>query len=168
MAIHDAAANINLVMQEALIIALEELFQSTTAEDSTALVGYINTIRESYNMFHLSDAQLVSKLWTEMRMDPSKNVVSNLMHTTTSFLLEMENPEVGYKHLAERMVPYSNNSTIVDKELIGKSPKLDDLVKYFANNEWLFFMIFAALNMRLVNTVVQKYVPRVPGGKGAA
>ncbi|AEH03594.1 hypothetical protein AVT69_gp169 [Pseudomonas phage PhiPA3] len=151
MAINDNSVRV-IDMQEALIVALTELMQAEDEIIVGKLITLITELRLRHMTFMLNDALVVRHLWSDIRENQA--LLSSLMNTTTTFIMELSSPGEAINLLARSLVPFSVESSIVDREILGKAANYPTLQQTFSTNEWLFFLVFASTQMRLVNSVL--------------
>lgn len=151
-------SDLNNQLQEALVEALEELFNAEDAAHAENLVRIITEIRGDLNLIMMTDEYVERYVWEKLRNATSN--IQTLMTTTATFIQCIDDIDLVIKRYVRAFVPFTNTTQIVDNETIVKAVDHDELEKILLSNYWLFFMMYAATNMRIVNTFLQTIVPK--------
>jgi hypothetical protein len=85
------------------------------------------------------------------------------MTTTATFVQAIDDIDVAIKKFVGAFVPFTNKTAIVDNETLKKAVEHTELEQVLLNNYWLFFLMYAATNMRVVNAYLSTLIPK---GKG--
>lgn len=156
-------SELNNQLQQALVDALEELFNAEDEAHATNLITVISEIRDDLNLIMMTSEYVEKHVWSKLR-----NVTSNiqtLMSTATTFLQGIDDVEGAIRTSVAKFVPFTNKTLIVDEETITKAAEHKELEDILLANYWLFFLMYAATNKRVINAYL---LTRVPAGKGKA
>lgn len=151
----------NNQLKEALVEALEELFSSDDIEHATFLVDIVREIRADLNLIMMTNEYAELYVWKKLRDKVSP--IQTLMSTTATFVQSIDDIDGLIKKYVRSFIPFNNATKIVDEETITKAAEHDELTKILQSNYWLFFLMFAATNMRIVNAYLATIAP--PSGK---
>jgi hypothetical protein len=154
-------SDLNNQLKEALVEALDELFNAEDVAHSHKLIDTITEIRGDLNLIMMTDDYAEKHVWDKLR-----NVTSNiqtLMTTTATFVQAIDDIDVAIKKFVGAFVPFTNKTAIVDNETLKKAVEHTELEQVLLNNYWLFFLMYAATNMRVVNAYLSTLIPK---GKG--
>lgn len=153
----------NQQMRSALVEAIHELFLSEDLIHSTKLIEVFDSIRSDLNLI-MMDSQYVEKyVWEKLRTPAS--MLQTVISTTATFLQGVDNIDAVIDRMVLRLIPFTSASMIVDDETIGKAVDHRDLAKILKDNYWLFFVIYATTNMRVVLETAAEYKPVETKGK---
>lgn len=159
-------SDLNNQLKEALVEALEELFNAEDTTHAAALVNSINEIRGDMNLIMMTDQYVEKYVWQRLRVVTSN--IQTLMSTTTTFVQCIDDIDAAIKNHVRSFVPFTNATKIVDDETIKKAVERPELEKILTDNHWLFFLLFASTNMRIVNAFLQSIVPPTKGKSNGA
>lgn len=151
-------SDLNNQLKEALVETLEELFNAEDPAHAELLVKTIIEIRGDMNLIMMTDQYVEKHIWAKLR-DPTSNI-QTLMSTTTTFVQCIDDIDTVIKKYVAAFVPFRSATMIVDDETISKAADHTELEKVLLNNYWLFFLLFAATNIRVVNAFLQTIVPK--------
>ena len=154
-------SDLNNQLQEALVEALEELFNAEDAAHAENLIKVITEIRGDLNLIMMTDEYVERYVWEKLRNATSN--IQTLMATTATFVQCIDDIDSVIKRYVRAFVPFTNATLIVDNETITKAAEHSELEKILLNNYWLFFMMYAATNMRTVNRFLATIVPAAKG-----
>lgn len=152
----------NQQMRAALVEAIHELFLSEDRAHSTKLIEVFDGIRSDLNLIMMDSKYIEKYVWEKLRSPASMQ--QTLISTTATFLQGVDEIDSVIEQMVPRLVPFTASSMIVDDETIGKAVEHNELVKILKDNYWLFFVIYATTNMRVVLETAAEYVPA--DGKG--
>ncbi len=152
----------NQQMRAALIEAVHELFLSEDRKHSTQLIEVFDSIRSDLNLIMMDSKYVEKYVWDKLRKPASMQ--QTLISTTATFLQGVDNIDGIIEQMVPRLIPFTSSSMIVDDETIGKAVEHTDLVNILKDNYWLFFVIYATTNMRVVLETAAEYA--IPEGKG--
>lgn len=141
----------------ALNQALEELFNADEANIAYTLLESVNKIRDDLNIIMMSDTYAINHIWNDIRSKPG--LVQTLMSTTSTFIQCIDNIDQVITSFVPMFVPFTNKSIIVDSETISKAVEHTELKEVLLNNYWLFFLLYAATNKRIVNMFLSSLLP---------
>lgn len=148
----------NEQMRGALNESIHELFLSEDNLHSTEFLSILNDIRSDLNLVMIDSRYAEKHIWEKFRKTPS--MLQTLMSTTATFLQGVDDLDDTIMMLVPRLVPFTNQSEIVDDETIGKAVDQSALADVLKKNYWLLFIIYAATNMRVVQEAAAEYIPR--------
>jgi hypothetical protein len=151
----------NNQLKEALVEALEELFSSDDIEHATFLVDIMREIRADLNLIMMTDKYAELYVWKKLREQVS--TIQTLMSTTATFVQSIDDIDGLIGKYVRAFIPFNNATEIVDEETISKAAEHVELEKVLKSNYWLFFLMFASTNMRIVNAYLNSIAP--PPGK---
>jgi hypothetical protein len=151
-------SDLNNQLQEALVEALEELFNAEDEAHAENLVRVITEVRGDLNLIMMTDEYVERYVWEKLRNATSN--IQTLMATTATFVQCIDDIDSVIKRYVRAFVPFTNTTQIVDTETITKAADHDELEKILLSNYWLFFMMYAATNMRTVNRFLATIVPK--------
>lgn len=152
----------NQQMRAALIEAIHELFLSEDLNHSTKLIEVFDSIRSDLNLIMMDSKYVERYVWEKLRTPAS--MLQTVISTTATFLQGVDNIDSVIDQLVPRLIPFTASSMIVDDETIGKAVDHQLLAKILKDNYWLFFVIYATTNMRVVLETAAEYKPA--DGKG--
>ena len=155
-------SDLNNQMNNALVEALSELFEAEDEAHAQGLVTIITEIRGDTNLIMFADKYVETNVWKKLREKTS--YIQTVMATTATFVQCIDDIDVAIKRFVPGFVPFTNATAIVDNETIEKAAEHDELITILKNNYWLFFLMYAATNMRIVNRFLEQLVP-TKGGK---
>ncbi len=153
----------NNQLQEALIEALEELYNAEDANHAELIVKTINEIRGDMNLIMMTDDYVEKHVWHKLRNVTS--TIQTLMSTTTTFISCIDDVEAAIKRFVRAAIPFTNATRIVDDETIKKAAEHKELEKVLTDNLWLFFLLYASTNMRIINKFLISIQPPKKDGK---
>lgn len=156
-------SDFNNQLQEALIEALDELYNAEDAKHAELIVQTINEIRGDMNLIMMTDKYVEKHVWEKLRKITS--TMQTLMSTTTTFVCCIDDVEGAIKRFVRAAIPFTNATQIVDDETINKAAEHIELEKVLMNNLWLFFLLYASTNMRIVNKFLVSIQPVKKEGK---
>jgi hypothetical protein len=155
-------SDLNNQLKEALVEALNELFNAEDEAHAEGLVTIITEIRGDTNLIMFADKYVESNVWKKLREKTS--YIQTLMATTATFVQCVDDIDLAIKRFVPAFVPFTNATGIVDNETIDKAAEHSELETILKANYWLFFLMYAATNMRVVNQFLASLVP-TKGGK---
>ena len=141
----------------ALNQALEELFNADEANIAYTLLESVNKIRDDLNIIMMSDTYAINHIWNDIRSKPG--LVQTMMSTTSTFIQCIDKIDQVITSFVPMFVPFTNKSIIVDSETISKAVEHTELKEVLLNNYWLFFLLYAATNKRIVNMFLSSLLP---------
>lgn len=147
----------NEQMRTALAEAIHELFLSEDTAHSTAFLEVLDGIRSDLNLFMVDSKYAETNIWVKFRTPSS--MLQTLIATTATFLQGVDDVDKIIDQMVPRLIPFTATSMIVDDETIGKAVEHADLAKILKDNYWLFFVIYATTNMRVVLEISLNYTP---------
>lgn len=147
----------NQQMRAALIEAIHELFLSDDKDHSTAFIEILNSIRSDLNMIMMDSRYIEKYIWEKLRKPSSMQ--QTLISTTATFLQGVDNVDTIIEQMVPRLIPFTAASMIVDDETIGKAVDHRELIKILKDNYWLFFVLYATTNMRVVLETILEHSP---------
>lgn len=150
-------SELNDQLQQALVEALDELFNAEDEAHATNLVQVITEIRGDLNLIMMTDKYVEQQVWARLR-----NVTSNiqtLMATTTTFVQGIDNIDSVIKKSVGAFVPFTSRTKIVDSDTFEKAAEHAELEEILLANYWLFFLLYASTNMRVINNYLATRVP---------
>lgn len=150
-------SELNNQIKEALVEALTELFNAEDELHAQGLIEIINEVRGDTNLIMFADKYVETNVWTKLRENTS--YIQTLMATTATFVQCIDDIDLAIKRFVPGFVPFTNATGIVDNETISKAVEHDELEKALKSNYWLFFIMYAATNMRVVNHFLAPLVP---------
>lgn len=152
----------NVSIREAMVEAIHEIAASSTQSILADFIDLIKTIREELILTYMADKYVELHIWPVVR----KNIelTKALINATTNFTLAIEDLEGAIKEFANKAVCFTNNSLIIDDDLMGKSVSQAELEKTLRDNTWLFFLLFCSTHIYLVNGVGSQYIVETPKG----
>lgn len=152
----------NKQMRAALVEAIHELFLSEDLIHSTKLIEVFDSIRSDLNLIMMDSKYVEKYVWEKLRAPASMQ--QTLISTTATFLQGVDDIDTVIDQMVNRLIPFTSASMIVDDETIGKAVDQTTLAKILKDNYWLFFVIYATTNMRVVLETAAEYKPA--DGKG--
>lgn len=155
----------NNQLKEALVEALEELFSADDMAHATFLVDLMREIRADLNLIMMTDQYAELYVWKKLREQVTP--VQTLMSTTATFVQSIDDIDGLIDKYVRAFIPFNNATKIVDEETLSKAAEHQELAKILKSNYWLFFLMFAATNLRLVNAYLLTITPP-PGRKEKA
>lgn len=148
----------NEQMRAALVESIHELFLSEDNLHSAGFLEILNSIRSDLNLIMMDSQYVEANVWAKLRSPASMQ--QTLISTTATFLQGVDDIDAIIEKMVPRLVPFTSASLIVDDETIGKAVDHNELIKVLRNNYWLFFIIYAATNMRVVLDTSLEYAPK--------
>lgn len=155
-------SDLNNQMKNALVEALNELFNAEDTAHAEGLIAIITEIRGDTNLIMFADKYVETNVWKKLREKTS--YIQTVMATTATFVQCIDDVDMAIKRFVPGFVPFTNATDIVDDETIEKAADHPELEKILKANYWLFFLMYAATNMRVVNQFLASLVP-AKGGK---
>ncbi|MBW6072559.1 hypothetical protein, partial [Pseudomonas aeruginosa] len=125
MAIKNAEEGISEVLQNALGVAISELVSVDDDLVIAQILEHINELRNNMMISSFNDRVIINQIWSGIRS--KQDVLGALLSTTTTFTLEIENIDIAIEYLTRRLVPFTPDSAMVDRELLGKAANVDEL-----------------------------------------
>lgn len=150
-------STLNNQLKEALVEALNELFNAEDEAHADGLIDIITEIRGDTNLIMYADKYVETNVWKKLRSTTS--YIQTLMSTTATFVQCIDDIDDAIKHCVPGFIPFTNSTGIVDDETITKAAELGELEKTLKDNYWLFFLMYAATNMRVVNQFLASMIP---------
>lgn len=147
-------------MRAALVEAIHELFLSEDGKHSSAFIEVLDGVRSDLNLFMIDSKYAEINIWSKFRTPSS--MLQTLVATTATFLQGVDDIDKIIEQMVPRLVPFTSSSMIVDDETLGKATDHKDLIKILKDNYWLFFVIYATTNMRVV---LETALTHTPGSK---
>lgn len=154
---------INEQATEALISTLHELFNAESEKNRNAFIGVINDIRGTMHLTMIDDRYAEKHIWSKFRGDV--DLVQTVMSLTTTFIQHFDDISLVVTTLGPKFVPFTVHSKIIDDEVMDKAVDGNVLTDILKANYWLFFLLFTAVNLRVVNQVMQAYIPEQAKGR---
>lgn len=151
-------SEVNNQLKEALLEALEELFNAEDELHAHNLVNLISEMRADLNIIMLTDKYAALHVWHRLRQNISN--VQTIMSTTATFIQCIDDPDGAINKFVPAFLPFTNKTTVVDDETITKAANHEELRQVLLSNYWLFFLIYAATNLRLVNGFLSSIIPK--------
>lgn len=151
----------NEQLKATLVEAIHELFLSEDPKHSSNFIEILNGIRSDLNLIMITDKYVEKYIWEKFRSPASMQ--QTLIATTATFLMGVDDIDGVIDAVVPRWIPFKAATKIVDDETITKAVEHTDLTRLLKDNYWLFFVIFTALNMRIV---LETTLAHVPGQKG--
>lgn len=148
----------NEQMKVALIEAIHELFLSEDPKHSAGLIEALNFVRSDLNLVLMSNEYVKQYIWEKFRSPAS--MLQTLVNTTNTFLMGVDDIDSVIEQAAERMIPFKSGTRIVDDETLDKAVDQKELIETLKNNYWLFFVLYATSNMRIVSETSTTYIPK--------
>jgi len=148
----------NQQMKEALIESIHELFLSEDAVHSAGFIEILNSIRSDLNLLMMDSKYVEKYVWEKFRKPTSMQ--QTLISTTATFLQGVSDIDSIIDQMVPRLVPFTSKSTIVDDETIGKAVEHTDLKNILKDNYWLFYVVYATTNMRVVLETTLEHTPK--------
>lgn len=152
MAINNPESGISEVLQNALGIAISELVSVDDSLVVAHILEHISELRNNMMISSFNDRVIINQIWSGIRS--KQDVLGALMSTVTTFTMEIEDIDVAIGYLCKRVVPFTPDSVMVDRELLGKAANVDELEGTFRQNHWLFFLVYASTQLRHVNNII--------------
>ena len=156
-------SELNNQMKQALVETLDELFNAEDEAHAHGLINIINEIRGDTNLIMFADKYVVTNVWKKLREQTS--FIQTLMATSATFVQCIDDIDLAIKRFVPGFVPFTNSTGIVDNETIEKAAEHRELEDILKANYWLFFLMYAATNMRIVNHFLAQLVPTKQGKK---
>ena len=150
-------SELNMQLKESFLEALEELYNAEDQIHADSLVELISEIRDDLNIIMLTNAYVETHIWSKIRAKSSN--VQTLMATTSTFIQGIDDPDTAIKKYVKSFIPFTNKSIIVDNETISKAAEHTELERILLDNYWLFFLIIAATNKRILNGFLTSMIP---------
>lgn len=152
-------SEVNNQLKEALLEALEELFNAEDEVHAHSLVKLISDIRADLNIIMLTDKYATAHIWHKLRQNISN--IQTIMSTTATFVQCVDDIDGAITKFVSSFVPFTDRTTVVDDETIIKAASHDELKQVLLTNYWLFFLVYAATNLRIVNGFLNSILPNV-------
>lgn len=143
----------------ALLEALEELYNADDEAHADNIVKLINTIRDDLNIILMTNEYVEKYIWRELRQNSSN--VQTLMATSATFIQCIDNIDELIPKYVASFVPFNNGTKIVDTETFTKAVDHSELQAVLLSNHWLFFLLYAATNKRIINGFINSILPDV-------
>lgn len=158
----------NEIIREALVGAIHEIAASSTPETFADFVEAIKTIREQLVLTYMSDEYVKLNVWPIIRKDI--DLTTAIIAATANFCLAIPDLNAAIQDFSSKAICFTSKSKIVDDDLMGKSVYSEQLKITLEQNQWLFFIMFAATQVYLVNSVGGLYIPKVDpkGGRNGS
>lgn len=147
---------INDNLKFALGEAVAEMIFSSSEEHIRLIMETVNEIRNTTLIAHLNDRVIINKVWDSIRT--KQDVMITLFSITATFNLHLNDVDEACEWFIGRFVPYRATSSIVDKETIDKTIPEKDVQGMFKDNLWLFFLVYASTQLRVVMPIIQQVV----------
>ncbi|ABY63061.1 hypothetical protein ST201phi2-1p232 [Pseudomonas phage 201phi2-1] len=148
----------NQQMRTALTESIHELFLSEDSAHSAGFIEILNGIRSDLNLLMMDSKYVEKYVWEKFRKPTSMQ--QTLISTTATFLQGVDNIDEVIEQMVPRLIPFTSKSMIVDDETIGKAVEHHDLVEILKDNYWLFFVVYATTNMRVVLETTLEYAQK--------
>ena len=155
-------SELNNQLKRALVEALNELFNAEDDLHAQGLIDIIDEIRGDTNLIMFADKYVETNVWKKLRENTS--YIQTLMATTATFVQCIDDIDKAIKRFVPAFIPFTNGTGIVDDETIAKAADHAELEDVLKCNYWLFFLMYAATNMRVINEFLLSVVP-AKGGK---
>lgn len=159
-------SEVNNQLKEALLEALEELFNAEDELHADNLVRLISEIRADLNIIMLTDKYATVHIWHKLRQNISN--VQTIMATASTFVQCIDDIDGAINKFVSAFVPFTNKTMVVDDEIIVKAANHEEIRQVLLSNYWLFFLVYAATNLRIVNGFISSILPTVKAKKRAS
>lgn len=156
-------SEINNQLKEALIEALDELYHADDEAHADYLIRTISEVRDDLNLILMTDEYAERYIWSKLRSNSSN--VQTLMATTATFVQCIDNIDETIKKFVPAFVPFRSPTQIVDGETFEKAVDHAELEKVLLNNYWLFFLLYASTNKRIINGFLSTMLPVIKAKK---